>query len=87
MVTKNEQVTPTEYLTMEVLAARHRLGESVWTFPGNGTGALYRLSVKGLVGYKSGGVEKTVLAWLTDEGIKAWKLDQPYPPESVGGQA
>ncbi|HEY0696758.1 MAG TPA: hypothetical protein VGD43_03005, partial [Micromonospora sp.] len=47
---------PTQYLILETLAARHRLGELLWTFP---SGRAYRhaadqLADAGLVGWKSG---------------------------------
>lgn len=62
--------TPIQELILEVLAARHRLGEHVWTFDRNGpvTMALHYLAKVGLVEFKSGIVEKSYLVWLTDAG-------------------
>jgi hypothetical protein len=60
------ELTPTEYLTMEVLAARFRLGQSMWTFPKNVRPTLVRLESQGLIGWKSGVVQDTCRAWLTN---------------------
>lgn len=62
--------TPLQEMILEVLAARHRLGEHVWTFERNGpvTMALLYLAKVGLIEFKHGVVEKTYLAWLTDAG-------------------
>lgn len=69
------------YLLVEVLVARHRLGEQVWTFPVKRgmVGHLVRLEVLGLVGWKHGVVERTFLAWLTDRG-KAAAMSTGYVP-------
>lgn len=74
----NEPVPPTQYLTMEVLAARWRLGEKIWTFPGHCRPALRSLADKNWVGHKNGVLDGTELAWLTAEGITAWDLDKPW---------
>lgn len=70
---------PTEYLVMEVLAARWRLGQNVWTFPTSTLKAIRDLTDQGLVWWKHGTAEHTVLVRLTDAGVKAWKLDKPDP--------
>ena len=72
--------TPTEYLVMEVLAARYRLGESCWTFPSRVRPALRALQERGFLEWKSGSVERTSLVWLTQAGQEAWRLDRPYRP-------
>lgn len=66
-----------ESLIVEVLIARHRLGERVWTFSSNVQKQLNLLSEKGLVSWKHGVIEDTCLAWLTDLG-KAVYLSYPY---------
>ncbi|WP_114906829.1 hypothetical protein [Ornithinimicrobium murale] len=73
--------TPTEELVLELLAARHRLGESIWTLDRNTTvtKSLESLSGKGLVWFKSGIVQDTYLARLTDAG-RARQLDTEYTP-------
>jgi DNA-binding MarR family transcriptional regulator len=70
-----DRLPPTQYLILEVLAARHRTGEQLWTFPQRLTPALRALEEAGLVGWKGGTAEKTVRAWLTDAGRAAALLD------------
>ncbi|MER7331784.1 MULTISPECIES: hypothetical protein [unclassified Micromonospora] len=74
-----DSLPPTQYLMLEVLAARHRLGEALWTFP---SGPAYRkaadyLAQLGLVGWKSGVAPKTIQVWFTDVG-RAAALDGDY---------
>lgn len=71
---------PTQYLLLEVLAARHRLGEKVWTLPSRTRGTASRLEVTGLVATKDGPVEHTYLAWLTDRGREAVLSDSYVAP-------
>lgn len=68
--------TPTEWLTLEVLAARFRLGEVCWTFPSELAPALRRLKARDLVWFKSGVIAHTIIAGLTDAGQERW-LRQP----------
>lgn len=74
-------MTPTEELVMEVLAARYRLGEHLWTFSAGPTiyKAFRSLEAQGLIGWKGGITEKTCRAWLTDAG-KTEMLDPEYVP-------
>lgn len=74
-----ETMAPTQLLVLEVLAARYRLGERIWPFNTRCRPAVRALADKGLVGWKGGIVEDTVLAWLTDEGRKG-VLDDSYVP-------
>ena len=87
----SDDLPPTQYLVLEVLAARHRTGEHQWTFPSRFRGTLRELSDLGLVGWKGGIVEKTVLAWLTDTGRSAALMDGYETPIdkalAVGRQA
>lgn len=76
-------LTPTEYLVMEVLAARYRLGEDVWTFPSETVRAAKNLEAKGFVGWKSGVCENTLQLWLTDGGKAEMHLDRGYMTPSV----
>lgn len=71
-------LTPTEYLVLDVMVARWRLGDDSWTFPTTFRPALDRLEQRGYLNYKSGVVYQTLHAWLTDEGARFAKLDQPY---------
>jgi len=58
-------MTPTEELILEVLTARIRLGETCWTFDSKFTRQARALEGLGLVTWKSGIVEKTILVWPT----------------------
>jgi hypothetical protein len=77
----------TQYLVLEVLAARHRLGEHGWTFPTSAGKAVDALARLGLVRATSGVMPRTLLVWLTDAGRSA-ALDPTYvPPIERGGAA
>lgn len=56
---------PTEYLMMEVLAARLRLGEPFWTFPRRLSGVARSLEAKGYVTWKHGVAESTIMVFAT----------------------
>jgi hypothetical protein len=71
-------LTPTEYLIMNILVARYRLGDNSWTFPTRFGATLNSLEERGYLSYKSGVLYKTLHAWLTPEGAKYANLDQPY---------
>ena len=73
------ELPTSQYLILEVLAARSRLGEACWTFPTRCHPALRRLEARGLVTYKSGVIEHTLLAWFTDKG-RALALSESYTP-------
>lgn len=77
MTARETELTPTEDLLIEVLAARHRTGETVWTFATTHARTVRILAEKGLVAWKSGVIEKTILVWLTDDG-RAYALDEEY---------
>lgn len=72
--------TPTESLVMEVLAARHRLGEHLWTFDARQKRAIESLADKGLVNVMHGTVERSVRASLTDKGIGEYLSERYVPP-------
>lgn len=71
-------LTPMEYLIMDVMVARYRLGDNSWTFPNTFRPALKKLYVRGHLCFKSGVCYGTLHAWLTPEGAKFCKLDEPY---------
>ena len=81
-----EDLTPGEALVMEVLAARWRLGESLWTFDTRHGRWLDSLADKGLVQPMHGIVEKTLRASLTDAG-KAYYWDKDVPSRGSLGRA
>ena len=68
---------PTQYLVLEVLAARMRTGERMWTFPASVKQALDALRSTGLIGYRSGPAPRAYQAWLTEAG-KAIALSLRY---------
>jgi hypothetical protein len=72
-----EALSPTQELVLEVLAARHRLGETLWSFTTKLTPSVRPLEVLGLVWWKSGVVERTIQVGLTDAGVKEM-LDPTY---------
>lgn len=85
MLGDTDNLPPTQYLVMEVLAARHRLGDNYWTFPSSCWSPIRALVNRGYVYHKDGITEHTERVWLTDEGFAAWGLDKPYPPFATGG--
>lgn len=78
-MTDVDQLPPTEYLILDVLGARWRTGETLWTFPARLMPAVRRLAERGLVNWKSGVVEHTIQVWLTDAGGDG-VLDDAYLP-------
>lgn len=72
-----DTLPPTQYLILEVLAARYRTGEQTWTFPNRVRPALEALSAAGLIGWKA--APGLALAWLTDAG-RAAALSPTYKP-------
>lgn len=75
-----DALPPTQYLILEVLAARYRSGEAAWNFPTKVKAHLDALSSLGLIGWKNWTVPKVALAWLTDEGVAAVLSDTYVPP-------
>lgn len=63
-----EDLPPTQYLILEVLAARYRLGEQMWTFPDRLRPALNALQERGLIWWRSAPTPHDVQAYLTDVG-------------------
>jgi DNA-binding PadR family transcriptional regulator len=70
-----DRLPPTAYLVLEVLAARHRLGEEIWPFPTSVAEALHRLEEAGLIFRMHGSTPKTVRAGLTEAGKAALLAD------------
>jgi hypothetical protein len=71
------QLPPTQSLLLEVLAARYRCGETLWTFESRFRWHLLALADAGLVSLMHGVEAKTVRARLTEEG-KAASLSLSY---------
>ena len=65
---------------LEVLAARHRLGETHWTFPRSQSRIAEALAAKGLVNWQGGVVSGTIRVTLTDAGKAACLSDTYVSP-------
>lgn len=63
-----DDLRPTQYLIMEVLAARARTGEQLWTFPSNLAAPLRSLEARGLVSVMHGIAPGSLRARLTEAG-------------------
>lgn len=77
-------LTPTENLVLELLIARRRLGERIWTFDSTVRKQVESLAVKGYVGELHGIVPMTVRAMLTDEAIAMFLTYDYVPPIAAG---
>jgi hypothetical protein len=77
---KTEDLPPTQFLVLEVLAARYRLGENVWTFPTSCMKPILALEAQGLVWHKSGTIERTRLVGLTKRGRSEAMYSGYRPP-------
>lgn len=74
------KLPPTQYLILEVLAARHRLGETWWPFPTRMQPAIDALAEAGLVHTMDGNVERTVRVRLSDAEARALDESTYRPP-------
>lgn len=78
------EAPPTQYLILEVLAARHRLGETYWTFPTRCRPAARRLEVAGLVTLRPAPTYGSFEARLTEAGtVNALGLDYVPPLDAA----
>lgn len=77
-----QSFTPTQDLILNVLAARYRLGENLWTFDSNLTKQAKQLADRGLVFTTHGITENTIRIGLTEAG-KAATLDPGYRPRAA----
>lgn len=78
----DDELTPTEYLILEVLAARLRCGEPRWPFPNRLRPTLRRLAGRKLIGFQPFTVAGHQVAWLTIDGEHR-ALDLSYVPAST----
>lgn len=81
--TQAADLPPTQYLVMEVLAARARLGEELWPFPSILSVALRALEDAGLISVMHGNVPGSLRARLTEAGRKH-SLRPGYAPPNGG---
>lgn len=77
-------LSPTETLILELLIARYRLGEALWTFDATVRKQVRSLASKGYVHELNGIVERTVRARLTDEAIAQFLSYDYVPPIAQG---
>jgi hypothetical protein len=77
-------MTPTQELVLEVLIARRRLGEQLWTFSNKSAivAALKNLENKGLVWMMNGVVSHTIRAGLTEAAVAQYMSKPYFAPES-----
>jgi hypothetical protein len=64
-------MTPTQDLFLEALSGRIRSGEKVWTFDSRHRNIAEALAEAGLVWWKHGTVERTILVGFTERGRSA----------------
>lgn len=77
-------LTPTETLILELLIARFRLGERLWTFDSTVRKQVESLAMKGYAHELNGIVPLTVRARLTDEAIGMFVSYDYVPPIAKG---
>jgi hypothetical protein len=75
-----DKLPPTQYLVLEVLGARHRLGHTMWPFPTSCTKAIKALEELGLVNSMHGNVEYTLRASLTQVAVDTLLSGTYLPP-------
>lgn len=75
-----DALPPTQYLILEVLAARWRLGEPFWTFPDRLKPAARALQQAGLVWTNSSPTPRCFQVSFTDAGRNAAMSDSYSPP-------
>lgn len=74
---KEPKLTGKQELFIDVLIARVRLGENIWTFDERFTKQAEELESLGLIGWKSHQIEGFILAWFTAKGKEIY-LSYPY---------
>lgn len=76
-----DALPPTQYLILEVLAARYRMGEHHWTFPDRCAPAARALEQAGLVWLRSGPAPHAFEARFTDAGRVACLSGEYVSPD------
>lgn len=64
------RLTPTEELVLEVLQARCRGGEQIFTFAARHKPTLKKLRARGIIDFKGAVVENFLSAWFTTAGAE-----------------
>lgn len=67
-----DDITTTEYLMMEVLVARFRLGEVFWIFPKSMRSIARKLDARGFVFWSYGIAPNSIRVSLCNAGLEAW---------------
>lgn len=80
MPDRADGLPPTQYLLIEVLAARYRLGETYWTFPTRCLPTARQLEAAGLVTTRPAGTHGNFEAQLTDVGVAQALSPTHVPP-------
>lgn len=78
-----DSLPPTQYLILEVLAARWRTGEKTWTFPAQLRAHLNALTTAGLISWEPGNGPKRLRARLTAVGQKTMMPGGYEPPSPL----
>lgn len=78
--TDADQLPPVQYLILELLAARVRTGEQVWSFPDRLRPQLRKLAEAGLIGWKSSPAPGACHAWFLEPGRTLMLLDDFQTP-------
>ncbi len=71
-MTDVDKLPPTQYLLLETLTARYRLGETYWTFPDACAPAARKLEQSGLITTRSGSEPYRFEARFTEAGLAVW---------------
>lgn len=79
-LTDADQLPPVQYLILELLAARVRTGEQVWSFPDRLRPQLRKLAEAGLIGWQSSPAPGACHAWFLDPGRTLMLLDDFQTP-------
>jgi hypothetical protein len=78
-----DNLPPAEYLAMETLVARFRLGERNWPFPTSTLPVLRRLKAKGVLDWESDVVAGSVRVHLTERGYDLFASNIYTPPSGT----
>lgn len=70
-----DDITPTEYLMMEVLVARYRLGQVFWHFPKSMRSIARKLDARGFTFWSYGIAPDSIRVSLCRTGLEAWGVE------------
>ena len=81
-----DSLPPTQWLLLETLTARLRLGEPFWTFPDRLKPVARQLEHAGWLSLRSGPAQGAFQAWPTDR-LRADIAASPYRPPTIADGA